>query len=164
MLKCSTRPSKGLNYGLGPDSIQYMRHHSGDIWGSGRSEGRGRIVIGRCTHQTIRMPHKNQTINTTLVEYHHTIPPRPLAPIRNRLHLTRSPTAQPHPTPYRGVQVDQSTATVPAPHHLPLPRKGPPRSNRATPRETGGRPLPGSSALIRPLASRGGGGPPRGGV
>jgi hypothetical protein len=38
-----------------------------------------------------------------------------LAPIRNRLRLTRSLTAQPHPMPYRGVHVDRSTATVPAP-------------------------------------------------
>ena len=42
------------------------------------------------------------------------------------------PTAQPHPTPYRGVHVDRSTATVPAPLPPPPPRKGPPRSNRAT--------------------------------
>ena len=58
-----------------------------------------------------------------------TAPLYPLAPIRNRLHLTRSPTAQPHPTPYRGVHVDRSIATVPAPLPPPPPRKGPPRSD-----------------------------------
>ena len=77
-----------------------------------------------------------------------TAPLYPLAPIRNRLHLTRSPTAQPHPTPYRGVHVDRSIATVPAPLPPPPPRKGPPRSNRATPpREAWG--LPQSASFRR---------------
>ena len=48
----------------------------------------------------------------------------PVAPIRNRLHPTRSLTARPHPTPYRGTHGDRSIATVPVPprpQHPPLP-------------------------------------------
>ena len=76
---------------------------------------------------------------------HQTTPPDPRQP-----YPTRSLTAQPHPTPYRGTHGDRSSATVPAPLPPPPPRKGPPRSNRATPCETGGRPLP-DSPRRRPI-------------
>ena len=83
---------------------------------------------------------------------HQTTPPDPRQPYPTRSltaqpHPTRSPTAQPHPTPYRGTHGDRSSATVPAPLPPPPPRKGPPRSNRATPREAWG--LPQSASLRR---------------
>eukprot|EP00321_Phaeocystis_globosa_P000015 CAMPEP_0118846688 /NCGR_PEP_ID=MMETSP1162-20130426/92588_1 /TAXON_ID=33656 /ORGANISM="Phaeocystis Sp, Strain CCMP2710" /LENGTH=618 /DNA_ID=CAMNT_0006778873 /DNA_START=60 /DNA_END=1916 /DNA_ORIENTATION=+ len=85
-----------------------------------------------------------------------TAQPHPTRSLTAQPHLTRSLTAQPHPTPYRartrnGSECQGQSAPLPS----PLPRKGPPSSNRAAPREAWGlpqsRPVLTSAGPVAPL-------------
>ena len=81
---------------------------------------------------TAPIPPDGATCDLSAPALPHTAP-FPLLPIRNRLHPTRSLTAQPHPTPYRGTHGDRSVATAPAPPAPPFPRATrPPRSKLLT--------------------------------